>query len=233
MSCNAGLNIAAVMATLFIPEADEFEKVDRFFAPNHTAATYQDAHDLQLPSAVILARGYNCICISIIVFCGALFLIMSASETGRRPVLGGSELHEIQRALHTSLWYKNFRLILFILMALQGLAIVLMILTAVDMINIRLPAYGKASGNPIFSGLDNTSYASYWKERDYTRWVIPVLFVLILFLHLRIYAEATNRRLTVSLAELEARMDYLRQLEARNEATSKFGMDQMEVVALE
>jgi hypothetical protein len=211
------------MATLFIPDADEFERADRFFFPNHTAVTYNDAYALQLPSVVILARGYNCICLSIIVFSGALFLIMSASEAGRRPVLGGSELHEIQRALHTNIWYKNFRFILFLLMGLQGLAIVLMILTAVDMINIRLPAYGKALNNPIFSGPENTSYASHWKEKDYTRWIIPILFMVILFLHLRVYLEADKRQLTVRMSELESRLDELKQLPLEARKSSKEG----------
>ena len=206
------------MATFFIPDATEFERVDRFFFPNHTAVTYKDAWELELPSATITARGYNCICMSIVVFSGALFLIMSASETGRRPILGGKELHEIQRAIHTSIWYKNFRLVLFVLMGLQGLAIVYMILTAVDMINFRLPAYGKAVPNPIFSGRINTSYASHWKEVDYTRWAIPFLFAVIFSLHLRVFAEAQHRNLTVSLTVLEKRMDVLRLKDDRQQA---------------
>jgi len=138
---------------------------------------------------------------------------MSSSEAGRRPVLGGvnAEIQEIQRTLHTSLWYKNFRLILFVLLGLQAMAIILLILTTFDMVNVRLPAYGKARANPIFSGLENTSYASYLKETDYVRWAIPLLFAIVAFLHIRVYAAAMDEELLAPLNELKDRLKELKQ----------------------
>eukprot|EP00730_Choanoeca_flexa_P015471 TRINITY_DN7110_c0_g1_i1.p1 TRINITY_DN7110_c0_g1~~TRINITY_DN7110_c0_g1_i1.p1 ORF type:complete len:337 (+),score=70.18 TRINITY_DN7110_c0_g1_i1:809-1819(+) len=206
----SALALTAVLGLMFVPDAAELEATDRFFKPNHTATTYLQAREENLPSATMVTRGFHCQVLSMIIFGGSLLLILSASESGRRPVIGGDELEELQRALHTGLWYQRFRAVLMLLIILLVVDLFLLQQLALDMINVRYPLYGGPLSKAVFEGPEeNGAYASYLRNIDYSRFLVPLLAVFIIVQHFRVFFTAKDRQYLAPRVQLEARLSQL------------------------
>eukprot|EP00045_Choanoeca_perplexa_P014999 m.180748 g.180748 ORF g.180748 m.180748 type:complete len:308 (+) comp16863_c0_seq3:113-1036(+) len=214
----AALTIASILSLALAAGEDEFLAADAFVRPGYNLSSidsFEEAISLNLPSARVLNWAYTCLGLSTTIFGVCIMLIVSASESGFRPSVARetddhARLDEMLRLLHVSNWYKKFRLLLFGLMAILVVALALLYLTSLDFVNVKYPKYGRPS-KTFTAWKENSTYAAYVKDANFSRWVLVLVGVYILVQHMRTYADALDNHYLLGLEEVKQQVVLIQQ----------------------
>jgi hypothetical protein len=75
---------------------------------------------------------------------------------------------------------------------------------------MKFPKYG-LPGNTFTAYKENTSYAAYVKDFNFSRWVLLIIGVYILIQHMRTYADALDNNYLLGLDEVKLQAMEIRQ----------------------